>query len=305
MSRHRNILAGFLLCLGLGVLRAQPIVVPNGSFELPATFFVHTRVDSWQESPKPDWYVEGGGYLWDQLTGVFKNTAPGATDHIENCDGAQALYFFAVPEVGLFQDYDSVDWNDPEPSHAFDARFEVGKAYELTFGVVAGGGNMLEGVSFEAALYYRDASSNQVAVASTRVVFTRDVFPNRTHLTDFQVRLPVVQPGDAWAGQHIGVRFLSTVSQEMQGGYWDLDHIRLAAVGEPVLVVRAAWVDGELRLTWPSATGYRYQVTRSVDWLAWTDFGTPLDGTGGELSVEIPTEDGPTAFFNVVATPAP
>lgn len=288
-----------------GGLCAQPIVLPNASFESPSTFFVSTLIDSWQETPKPDWYVEGGGMLWDQLTGVFRNNQPGANDHIDNCDGVQAVYLWANRDVGLFQDYDSVDWDDPSPTHAFDAQFEAGKAYELTFGVVAGGGNMLEGVSFEAALYFRDGASNQVTVTATTVVFTRAAFPNRTHLTDVTLRTPVVQAGDAWAGKHIGVRFLSTVSEEMQGGYWDLDNIRLAAVGEPTFAVQATAVGSELRLAWPSVTGYRYQVKTSADLASWTDFGTAQAGTGGELSVVIPLAEQGSAFFNVVAEPGP
>ena len=30
------------------------VLLPNGSFEAPATTFVTTRIDSWQETAKPD-----------------------------------------------------------------------------------------------------------------------------------------------------------------------------------------------------------------------------------------------------------
>src|SRR5439155_12475624 len=101
----------FLASLALGVsscptsLRAGSISVPNNSFESPVTVFVDTHIDSWQKSAKPPWYDESGGYLWDQLTGTFKNTPTNSSDHIDNCDGNQAAWMFAVPEVAIFQDY--------------------------------------------------------------------------------------------------------------------------------------------------------------------------------------------------------
>ena len=288
-----------------GGASAQPIPVPNGSFESPATQYVSTRIGSWQEMPKPTDFNEGGGFLWDQLTGVFRNTLPGAADHIDNCDGLQAIYFFAVPAVGLFQDHDSADWDDAAPTHDFDARFEAGKAYALSFGVIAGGGNMLEGVGFEAALYFRDDATRQVTVVANNVVFTRAVFPNRTHLTDFTLRTPVVQAGDAWAGKHIGIRFLSTVSDEIKGGYWDLDNVRLTAIGEPVFRLEASPVGSDLRVSWPSVTGYRYQLQSSADLRTWADLGEPLAGTGEALAQLVPLSGPQPAFFNVRATPTP
>ncbi|MFN0066228.1 MAG: hypothetical protein ACKVYV_01195 [Limisphaerales bacterium] len=296
--------AGISCCGWPGGLFAQPVPVPNGSFELPATQFVDTRMDAWQEAPKPPEFDEGGGFLWDQLTGVFRNTPPGSPDHIDNCDGLQAAYFFAVPGVGFFQDYDSVDWNDPEPSRAFDARFEAGKSYTLTFGVVAGGGNMLEGVSFEAALYYRDGSgTNQAVVSATNVVFTRAAFPTRTTLTEVTLRTPFVRAGDPWAGRHIGIRFLSTVSDGMKGGYWDLDHLRLVAEGPGEITLRTGVMDGKLQVRWPSVAGYRYQLERSTGLDTWSEEGAAQPGTGGALAAEVPLAGPPPAFFRVLATP--
>lgn len=308
MSRLRILIlvGGIFFRGGPDGLSAQTLPVPNGSFEAPATDYVTTRMDHWQETDKPPDYDEGGGFLWDQLTGVFRNTAPGSPDHIDNCDGVQAAYFFAVPDAGFFQDFDSADWNDPEPSRAFDARFEAGKSYTLTFGVVAGGGNMKEGVSFEAALYYRDdTGTNLVTVAATNVVFTRAGFPTRTTLTEFTLRTPFVRAGDAWAGRHIGIRFLSTVSLEMQGGYWDLDHIRLVAEGPGEIALRTEVADGLLRMQWPSVAGYRYQLQRSAGLEAWTDEGAAQPGTGGALAAEVPLAGPPPAFFRVLAAPEP
>ncbi|PYI81769.1 MAG: hypothetical protein DME26_19260, partial [Verrucomicrobia bacterium] len=94
MSRRFIAIAAGLTALAawMGTIRAWPITVPNGSFESPATPFVNTHVDSWQKPPKPPWYDESGGNFWDQLTGVFKNTPSGSADHIDNCDGSQAVW---------------------------------------------------------------------------------------------------------------------------------------------------------------------------------------------------------------------
>src|SRR6516225_953181 len=98
-GRYRAGLGIWLSVVWAGALSAGPIPVPNASFESPVTPFVNTHVDDWQKVPKPDWYIENGGYTWDQLAGVFLNTPIGASDHIINCDGKQALYLFAVPQV--------------------------------------------------------------------------------------------------------------------------------------------------------------------------------------------------------------
>lgn len=296
---------GSFVVPGLIELVAQPVPVPNSSFELPSTFFVNTRVEHWQETPKPAWYQEGGGFEWDQLTGVFRNPPPGASDHLVNCEGEQAFYLFAVPEAGIFQDDASVDWNDPEPAHAFSARFEVGRAYELAFGVVGGGGNMLEGVTFEAALYSRDGNGQPVTVAQREVVFTREQFPTRTEFTEVRLSTPTVKAGDPWAGRAVGIRFISTVRPELQGGYWDLDRIRLTAVGETPFAVRAETTESGIRLVWPSQTRVRYQVESSPDFAAWSAAGNALDGNGSELDLTLPSGDG-TRFFRVVTVvPAP
>ena len=288
-----------------GAVCAEPLIVPDGSFEQPGTQYVSTHIGSWQETPKPADFDEGGGFLWDQLTGVFRNTAPGAADHIVDCDGLQAVYFFAVPHVGLFQDNGSMDWQDTEPSHRLDIVFEAGISYELTFGVVAGGGNMLEGVSFEAALYFRGDDNEISVVAKTDVVFTRAAFPDRAHLTDFKVKTPVVQATDAWAGKHVGIRFLSTVSEEMKGGYWDLDNVRLTAAGEPAFALDVARVGSDLQISWPSATGRRYQLSVSADLRAWTAIGETMTGSGGTLATLVQTAGPGRQFYRVAVVPTP
>jgi hypothetical protein len=258
---------------GTGGLRGDVIEVPNGSFETPATTYVANQIDAWQKTPKPFWFDEGTMGLWDQLTGVFLNPPPGDPYHIDNCDGNQALYVFAVPQAGLFQDYEAVDWSGA--THGFDARFEVGRAYQLIVGVIGGGrGSMTPGATLLLGLYYRDAAGQLVTVAATNVVYTPAVFPGMTHFVDCQVLLPVVQPGDPWAGQRLGVQLLSTVSLEIAGGYWDIDHVRLRAILPPTLTA-PGWTNGQFGFTLRSEPGLSFEMLATTnlgeafpDWLS-------------------------------------
>jgi hypothetical protein len=254
-----SLAGGGLVGLAYG---AENIPLPNRSFESPAIVYVGTYIDSWQKTPKPEGYVESGGFTWDQLTGVFLNTPPTSSDHIDNCDGRQAIWLFAVPEVGLFQDYESRDWNDAEPTHAFDVQFEPGKSYRLTVGVIGGGGGMLEGATLSLSLYYRDAQGEMINVATTEVAHNAALFPNRTHLEDVEVDTPVVRAGDPWAGKKIGVRMLSTVSPALEGGYWDLDHVRLVSQPPPALD-GPTMVEGGFQFTVSSEPGARFEVLAS------------------------------------------
>ena len=285
-------------------LRASTIDIPNASFELPEVVFVQPIVDSWQNSPKPDWYDESREGPWSQQTGVFKNTASTSANHIDNCDGNQALWLFANPDAGLFQDDESVGGTNTTPTHTFDATFDIGKSYRLTVGVIGGGGGMLEGATLEMSLYYRDAASNMVTVAATSITNTQAIFPTNTHLVDFQARVPTVRPDDAWAGHSIGIRFLSTVSMDLRRGYWDLDNVRMEAILDPpTLSFIPAGAD--LRISWLAAVGYQYQVRISEDLQSWVDYESPLPGTGGELFKLVPAAGHTSGFFQLLASPAP
>jgi len=290
---------GLLVVSGwAGSLRAGTIPVPNASFESPVTEFVDTRIDSWQETPRPFWFEETPQNQWDFTTGVFKNTDPDKLDHIDNLDGSQAMYLFAVPDVGLFQDYDSTDWAHPTPPHVFDARFEVDTAYRLTVGVV-GTGPLAQGASLLVGLYYRDSASNRVTVAATHIVYTNTVFSNATHLLDFQVNVPPVKAADPWAGQHIGVQMLSTVGFDLQGGYWDLDNVRLTAIRPPVLR-NAALTSGQFSFTLESDPGLRFEILASTDpglpSADWTRLGAVTNVTGSVLFTD-PTAASSRRFY--------
>jgi hypothetical protein len=219
-----TVLGGALSLVCAASLQAGTLYVPNRSFESPATAFVDTRIDSWQKNPNPGYTSDTN---WDQSMGIFLNTSPTNSDHIDNMDGNQALFMFSGPGIGMFQDYNSIDWAHASPTHEFNAKFQVGKAYNLVVGVIGGGGGMAPGASMQISLYYRDVSNNVVTVAATPITNSTDVFPNNTHFIDFKVQVPKVKPGDAWAGQNIGVSLLSTVDFSLAFGYWDIDNVRL------------------------------------------------------------------------------
>lgn len=292
-----------------GAAIAAPVAVPNNSFELPSTGFVNINIDNWQKNPKPDWYVESGGYLWSQLTGIFRNTSPGTDDHIVNITGNQAIWLFAVPGVELFQDYESTDWNHPSPMHAFDAVYEVGRSYQLSVGVIGGGGGMLDGATLEISLYYRDGDGKPVTVASTVATQSIESFPSTNRFEDQVVVMPAVRPGDAWAGRHIGIRFRSTVTTELEGGYWDIDNVRLVGIPVPTLALALSGPDAQL--SWPSETGYQYQLEACTDPAGtpgdtgWTDVGPALAGTGSPLSYNVPLAAAPGRLFRVKVVALP
>jgi len=280
-----RVVIGVLVALAL-TARGVSVTVPNYSFESPATAFVTINIDSWQKSSKPDWYQENGGFTWVQLTGAFKNTATNSSDHIDNCDGNQAIWLFAVPEVGLFQDYDSADWRGV--SNQFNATFTPGKSYHLTVGVIGTGGGMLEGATLDLRLYYR-VGSNLVNVSVTTLTNTPSVFSNNTHLVDCLVDVPAVKASDPWAGRHIGIQFKSTVTTNLQGGYWDLDNVRLSEVTEPALV-SAAMTNGRFSFALLSEPGKTFEILSasnlSLPVSNWTSLGLVTNTTGSNLFSE-------------------
>ena len=221
------------LTLGAVGLEAQPIAVPNFSFESQVAPnsppYVNIFVDAWQKAPEPAYYdpIIGTPYgiPWLGTAGVFLDINP-----YSNRLGNQAGYLLAFPEVTLFQDYDT------SPGHEFDATFEVGRTYTLTVGVF-GKSTLAPGSTLQLSLYYRDAANARVPVAATTVTYSLADFPDTPPLSlvDYEVNVPIVQAGDAWAGKKIGIELASTTPLALAtGGNWDFDNVRLtAAVPEP------------------------------------------------------------------------
>lgn len=290
---------GLLAVLGPGLAAATvSLPVPNASFERPATPFVDTRIESWIKTPKPADYVESGGQLWDQLNGVFKNTNPEKPNHIDNIDGNQAAYLFAVPDTGI-------SLEGTEIGGSFPVRFSVGDAFSLTVGVIGGGGNMAEGAGLRVELYALGDGGTRIPVRSTTVLFSMDQFPSTTHFVDVSVSTPEVSAADAWAGRSLGIGIYSAVTRDsgLAGGYWDLDNVRLTASRPDTFSLSYALTEGKLHVTWPGSAGTRYQVETSSDLGSWKDLGAPLNGSGQTLGVELPISEVPTTFVRVVTAP--
>jgi hypothetical protein len=102
----------------------------------------------------------------------------------------------------------------------------------------------------------------------------------------------MVRAGDAWAGQHIGIQMLSTVDTNLQGGYWDLDSVRLSSILEPVLLA-PVWTNNQFQFTLRSEPGLRIGILSTTNAalpvLNWSSMGTLTNVTG-------------TIFFSDIAT---
>jgi len=289
---HSRTFTAVLMCatliLGVRLVEAASVLVPNASFESPAvpqvSPYAWPFIDDWQKSAQPVWYnpTNNNNTPWDYLMGTFYNVPfPGV--FIDNCDGSDAAFLFAVPDVALFQDYDSVYGTNTTPTHAFNAKFNLGSSYDLTVAVIGGGGGMTNGVTLDLSLYYRDSSSNMMTVAVTTVTNSLQAFPTNTHFVDFQVHMPAVKAGDPWAGQHIGIQLLSTANFGNAGGYWDLDNVRLTET--PALALSSAGVtNGEFSFTVVSQPGVQFEIQASKDIATassnWITLATFTNATG-------------------------
>jgi hypothetical protein len=278
-------LAILLICSGSSI--GSTISVPNGSFESPEAPrqdpFAGPDIDYWQKSAQPAWYYPSNNFdtPWDYLMGQFFNV-PFPGSFIENCDGSQAAFLFASQEAALFQDYDTIYGTNTAPTHAFNAIYHPGSSYDLTIGVIGGGGGMTNGTTLQVSLYYRDAASNKVTVASTSITHSVDLFPTNTQLVDFQVHLPEVKPGDPWAGKNIGIQCLST-SMGLAPGYWDLDNVRLTET--PLLLLSSPTVtNSQISFSISSVPGVQFEVLASTNVAAipanWISLGSFTNLTG-------------------------
>lgn len=266
----------------------EGIYVPNYSFELPNIGtnapYAAPVFDSWQETPVPDWYspADFGGSPWSDLMGEFYNV-PFPGEYIDNCDGVQAAFLFAIPEVGIFQDYNSIGEDTNTPSHAFNATFNVGKAYTMTVGLIGGGGGMTNGSTIDLILYYRDASSNMQTVAAMTVTNTTANFPTNTHFVDFQVQTPGVKATEPWAGQNIGIELLCTPTAATTGGFWDADNVRLAET-TALNLISPALTNGQLQFTVQSEPNAVVAILASTNLAlplnSWTNIATVTNLTG-------------------------
>lgn len=217
-----------LLAVVIGSLQAQPITVPNFSFEsqqAPNTSpYVNINVASWQKIAEPSYYTPTFGSFgipWVGTAGVFLDTFAGQTNSYANKDGSQLGYILAVPQSTLFQ--------------TLGTTFAAGESYNLTVGIF-GKPNMAPGSTLVLSLFYLDSLNNMTPVNSTTVTYSAGAFTvtNPLNLVDFSVNVPTVQAGDPEVGKAIGIEMESTVSiQNTSFGNWDIDNVRLTASAVP------------------------------------------------------------------------
>ena len=283
-------------------VRLTESVLPNHSFESPDTDFASPLVDGWQKAPQPFWYTDPF-FPWDQLVGQFLNTPKGSPNHIDNVDGEQAVYLFALPDVALFQDYISTGGTNTSPTHDFSLKYEAGNFYNLVAGVLGGGGGMSNGATFAISFYYRDAASNRVTIASTTITNSATLFPTNTHLTDFLAQVPAVKGGEAWAGRPVGIQLASTVGFDRLGGYWDVDNVRVQVVRDPLLKGATVKTNQQFQFTLQSAPG-RYEILSSASVTlpvsGWTSLGVVTNFTGG---VPVTDTNSGHRFYQVRTSP--
>jgi hypothetical protein len=262
----------------------ENIEVPNYSFESVATQFADPRIAAWQKAAQPSGFDTNLFGAWDNLAGVFLNPANTNSGYIDNADGNQLAYLFAYPQMAIFEDYNSIDWSNTAPTHAFNAKFKPGRAYTLIAGLTSSTQEPLtEGSAMLMSLYFRDSSSNMITVAATTVTFQTNVFTNLTHLLDFHVDIPLVRATDPWAGQNIGIQFESIVAPNLIGGVWDLDNVRLSETVATTLTQPK--VDGgQFHLTVQSEPGLSFEIQANTNLTqnanGWTPLGT-LTNTAG------------------------
>lgn len=281
----------------------EGIAVPNGSFESPAVApvspYAGPDMDSWQKTPQPVWFDPNSYGAWSNLSGEFYNVPfPGV--FIDNADGYQASFLFALPGVGYFQDYDSIGGTNSIADHAFNVKYTVGKSYKLTAGLIGGGGGMSNGVPLQLSFYYRDALSNMVTVASTTVTNSATLFPTNTHFVDFSVTIPGVQSGDVWAGKNIGIALVSTVDFSLVGGYWDVDNVRLEEKTAPMLIA-PQFTGGVPKFTVRSEPGLQFQLLTSTNPTTpltnWTVLGSITNTSGATVFSDTPSTNLISRFY--------
>jgi hypothetical protein len=198
------------------LVESLPMSIPieNASFEAPFIdpngFPAIPLVDMWTE-------IDIDTFAGSN-TGVFANTPADSNDHIVNAEGNQLAFLGSELGNSLEQD--------------LNADYKAGCNYRLTVAVgVSGrfGPSSIEPVdALELVLFYRDG--DDVVDIASRVV--EAIGLSSTQTIDFSLYLPTVQSGDAWASKAIGVALRAV---GMPGGFWDLDHVRLAeSLPEPI-----------------------------------------------------------------------
>lgn len=207
--RSEGLPGGFWILDDVRLSESMPtsILVENASFETPVVdpngFGAMPYANGWIELDVDD--------LSSSNTGVFANTSEDSWDHVDNADGFQIAFLGSQQGNGFEQDLPVV--------------YEAGCQYRLT---VAIGVSSRYAPSREEPLdilelvlyYYDETESVDIAVLPVDATTL-----SSGRLQDFSVYVPSVLSDDLWAGKSIGIAMRS---EGLPGGFWILDHVRLA-----------------------------------------------------------------------------
>ena len=196
------------------MMAAQPIDVPNYSFESPAVtrdqdnpYGALPWIDDWDET------AVGPDDEMDPNTGVFLNTDPGDPDYVTNADLDRLAFISSLIGNDLRQE--------------LTATFVPGRHYRLTVGVAKSLRFPVgDDEPLEIGLYYRDDEGEHLIVSS----YVAGGHVSSTFLTDVAVLTRAVSADDPWANQPIGILIRPAIDDPddtVDEGFWDLDNVRL------------------------------------------------------------------------------
>ena len=119
---------------------------------------------------------------------------------------------------------------------------------------------------------------------------------------DFTVQTPAVTATNAWAGQNIGILFLSTVDTNNAGGIWDMDNVRLVETTAPALG-SPAYANGVFSFNLLSEPGAVLNVLTSSNLTTpgtnWLRAGPVTNTTGSTLILGGSTTNAPRMFYRL------
>jgi len=220
-----------VLCRGLtaavviGVLAgpSQAVQLNNPSFESPEVTGAPAlpSIDGWAEFDAP---ITNG----DQVHGVFPN--PGGADAIANVDQQQVAFMSALGGLGIAIAQVSTD------------TFQVGKSYNVAAWLGKSGDTDFgtpppDDAEITVRLFYGDVNNalDPAFEIASAAVLAGDLSSAALAMTDFSS--PIVQPGDAWADQPIGIAFLPTAGDNFSDpNTFNIDNVSIAEVPEPASI---------------------------------------------------------------------
>jgi hypothetical protein len=143
---------------------------------------------------------------------------------------------------------------------------------------------MPSGTAFRIGLYYKNAPDTPVSVSSTNILYDPAAFPDRNHFIYFQLNVPTLSPGDACVGKKMGIELISPLDFILQGGYWDVDDVRLTST--TFQLINPVCTNGEFRVGLQSGPGERVEVLTAdnpaLPVSEWTSLGTVTNITGSD-----------------------